>query len=154
MTASRLVRFTILVALFFLAATRLFAGPITPVVTIKTVADTTTLIPSGSGNFIAFDPGLVNVQPNPCISNGNVTFWGAGSGQQGLYAVLFGELIKIADLNTTIPGSTETFLNFPPHPVISGGNVAFIGNGDGAQGIYVAFPPDPIYPPTQSRLQT
>jgi hypothetical protein len=40
MTASRLVRFTILVALFFLAATRLFAGPITPVVTIKTVADT------------------------------------------------------------------------------------------------------------------
>ena len=40
MTASRLVRVTILVALFFLAATRLFAGPITPVVTIKTVADT------------------------------------------------------------------------------------------------------------------
>jgi hypothetical protein len=130
MTASRLVRVTILVALLFLAATRLFAGPITPVVTIKTVADTTTLIPSGSGNFIAFDPGLVNVQPNPCISS-NVTFWGAGSGQQGLYAVLLGELIKIADLNTTIPGSTETFLNFPPDPVISEDNVAFIGNGDG-----------------------
>jgi len=94
MTASRLIRVTILVALLFLAATRLFAGPITPVVTIKTTADTTTLIPSGSGNFIAFDPGLVNVQPNPCISNGNVTFWGAGSGQQGLYAVLFGMLVK------------------------------------------------------------
>jgi len=56
MTASRLVRVTILVALLFLAATRLFARPITPVVTIKTLADTTTLIPSGSGNFIAFDP--------------------------------------------------------------------------------------------------
>jgi hypothetical protein len=83
MAASRLVRAKILVALLFLAATRLFAGPITPVVTIKTAADTTTLIPSGSGNFIAFDPGLVNVQPNPCISNGNVTFWGAGSGQEG-----------------------------------------------------------------------
>jgi hypothetical protein len=98
MTASRLVPVTILVALFFLAATRLFAGPITPVVTIKTAADTTTLIPSGSGNFIAFDPGLVNVQPNPCISNGNATYlgrgWGAGSGQQGLYAVLFGMLAK------------------------------------------------------------
>ena len=89
MTASRLVRVKILVALLFLAATRLFARPITPVVTFKTAADTTTLIPSGSGNFIAFDPGLVNVQPNPCISNDNVTFWGAGSGQQGLYAVLF-----------------------------------------------------------------
>jgi hypothetical protein len=98
MTASRLVRVSILVALLFLAATRLFAGPITPVVSIKTVADTTTLIPSGSGNFIAFDPGLVNVQPNQCISNGNVTFWDARSGQQGLYAVLFGGLIKIADL--------------------------------------------------------
>jgi hypothetical protein len=94
MTASRLVRVTILVALLFLAATRLFAGPITPVVTIKTAADTATLIPSGSGNFIAFDPGLVNVQPNPCISNGNMTFWGAGSGQQGLYAVPFGMLVK------------------------------------------------------------
>ena len=89
MTASRLVRTKTLVALLFLAATRLFARPITPVVTIKTAADTTTLIPSGSGNFIAFDPGLVNVQQNPCISNGNVTFWGAGSGQQGLYALLF-----------------------------------------------------------------
>jgi len=94
MTASRLVRVKILVALRFLAATRLFAGPITPVVTIKTAADTTTLIPSGSGNFIAFDPGLVNVQPNPCISNDNVTFWGAGSGQEGLYTVLFGMLVK------------------------------------------------------------
>jgi hypothetical protein len=94
MTASRLVRVTILVALLFLVATRLFAGPITSVVTIKTAADTAALIPSGSGNFIAFDPGLANVQPNPCISNGNVTFWGAGSGQQGLYAVLFGMLVK------------------------------------------------------------
>jgi hypothetical protein len=75
MTASRLVRVKILVALLFLAATRLFAGPITPFVTIKTAADTTTLIPSDSGNFIAFDPGLMNVQPNPCISNGDVTFW-------------------------------------------------------------------------------
>jgi hypothetical protein len=92
MTASRLVRVKFLLAL--LAATRLFAGPITPVVTIKTAADTATLIPSGSGNFIAFDPGLVNVQPNPCISNGNVTFWGAGSGQEGLYTVLFGMLVK------------------------------------------------------------
>src|SRR5690348_2163743 len=83
MTASRLVRVTILVALLFLAATRLFAGPITPVVTIKTAADTTTLIPSGSGNFIAFDPGLVNVQPNPCISDGNVTYLGRGQRSTG-----------------------------------------------------------------------
>jgi hypothetical protein len=71
------------VALLFLAATRLFAGPITPVVTIKTAADTTTLIPSGSGNCIAFDPGLVNVKPNPCISNGNVTYLGRGQRSRG-----------------------------------------------------------------------
>ena len=83
MTASRLLRVTILVALLFLAATRLFAGPLTPAVTIKTAADTTTLIPSGSGNFIAFDPGLVNVQPNPCISNGNVTYLGRGQRSTG-----------------------------------------------------------------------
>jgi len=129
MTASRLVRVTILVALLFLAATRLFAGPIPPVVTIKTAADTTTLIPSGSGNFIAFDPGLVNVQPNPCISNGNVTFWGAGSGQQGLYAVFLGcssSRLKYALLRATFRlrynpienGSAEAKASFPGKDMI------------------------------------
>jgi hypothetical protein len=135
-----------------MATAPLFAGPITPVVTISTVADTATLIPAGGGTFIAFNPGLTSLPPSPCVSNGNVTFWGAGVGQQGIYATLFGKLTKVADLNTTIPGSTQTFLNIPPSPWISGGNVAFIGNGDGAQGIYVGYPPSPIYPPNPFRI--
>jgi hypothetical protein len=69
MTASRLLRATIPAALVFLASARVFAGPITAVVTVNTVANINTLIPSGNGNIVAFNPGLVNVQPKPCISN-------------------------------------------------------------------------------------
>jgi len=54
MTASRFVRAAIPVAVVFMATAPLFAGPITPVVTISTVADTATLIPAGGGTFIAY----------------------------------------------------------------------------------------------------
>ena len=151
-TASPFIRAAIPVALAFLAAVPLFAGAFTPVITLSTVADSATLIPGGSGTFTSFNPGLTAIPPDPCISNGNVSFWGAGIGQQGIYATLFGKLTKIADLNTTIPGTTQTFVSFPPDPMISGGNVAFIGNGEGTQGNYVGFPPDPIWPPGPVRI--
>jgi hypothetical protein len=58
MTASRFLRAAIPAALAFLAAAPLFAAPITPVVTLSTVADTgTTLIPGGTGTFTSFNPG-------------------------------------------------------------------------------------------------
>src|SRR6185437_14477266 len=55
---------------------------------------------------------------------------------------------KVADLNTPIPGGTGHFVAHPPDPCISGGNVCFVGEGDGGQaGIYVGWPPSPINPP-------
>jgi hypothetical protein len=148
MTASSFTQAAIPVALVFLAAAPLFAGPIIPVVTLSIVADSATLIPAGSGTFTSFNPGLTDIPPDPCISNGNVTFWGAGVGRQGIYATLFGKLTKVADQNTAIPGGTGNFVSYPPTPVISGSNVVFIGNGGGVtQGIYVGYPPTPIYPP-------
>ena len=54
---------------------------------------------------------------------------------------------KVADLNTLIPGGTGHFVAHPPDPCISGGNVAFVGEGEGGQaGIYVGWPPTPIFP--------
>jgi hypothetical protein len=49
------------------------------------VADTSTAIPGGSGNFTGFTrPGI---PPNPIISGDNAVFYGEGSGgQQGVYA--------------------------------------------------------------------
>ena len=120
-----------------------------PTITLTSVADTTsTAIPGGSGRFTNFIPQDPLAPGDPWISAGNVAFWGAGAGQQGIYALRYGVLGKVADLNTPIPGGTGHFVAHPPDPCISGGNVAFVGEGDGGQaGIYVGWPPSPIQPP-------
>jgi len=42
-----------------------------------------------------------------------------------------GNPVKVVDLNTAIPGGTSTFTAIPVDPIISGDNVAFLGNGSG-----------------------
>src|SRR5215471_10810753 len=120
MTASHFLRTAI--SLIFLAAAPLVAGPITPVVTLSTLADTATLIPGGTGTFTSFNPVGAPSDPyapaDPYRSAGNGVFWGAGIDQQGIYASLFGTLTRIADLNTGIPGVTGKF--YASAPVIFG----------------------------------
>jgi len=98
--------------------------------TFRKVADTTTPIPGGTGNFVIFE--------SPSIDGGSVAFKGAGSsGQSGIYLDTGGPLVLIADKSTPIPGGTGnfTFLNTPS---FGGGNVAFVGNGSsGQEGIYI-----------------
>jgi hypothetical protein len=114
--------------------------PITPVDPIR-IADKSTAIPGGTGNFTSFIP-QEPVAPNPSISGNKVAFFGAGSGgQQGVYVrnyvAIPQEPIKIADTTTAIPGGTGNFTSIPVEPVISGDNVVFLGNGSsGQQGIY------------------
>jgi hypothetical protein len=105
------------------------------------VADLNTGIPNGSGNFTGFSQGGLPVIPS--TDGGNVAFFGAGSGgQQGVYVMANGPPIKVADLNTAVPGGngnfTAFFMNGPPIvPAISGNKVAFFGAGSGTQqGIY------------------
>jgi hypothetical protein len=95
------------------------------------VADTSTAIPGGTGNFLGFGSF-------PSISGGDVAFWGFGSGgQSGIY-VGDGTLAKIADENTAIPDGTGNFITFSSLISISGGDVAFWGEGSSGQvGIYV-----------------
>jgi hypothetical protein len=114
------------------------------------IADTSTAIPDGTGNFTDFVPPNPIIPPNPIVSGNTAVFFGAGSdGQQGIYAVLDITVppspIKIADLNTAIPSGTGNFTGFippdpiiPPTPIVSGNTAAFFGAGSGGQqGIYV-----------------
>jgi hypothetical protein len=92
-----------------------------------------TPISGGTGAFTAFPT-------DPCISFGNVTFQGQGSGgQTGIYAAnLLEGLEAIADTNTLIPGGIGKFVGHPPDPCISGNNVVLRGQGSGGQmGVYV-----------------
>jgi hypothetical protein len=132
-------------------------GPLTK------IADLGTPIPEGAGNFTTFNPGAaVSLNPQPLppkVSANNVVFWGGGSGgQQGIYGAFGvtpgpnpGPLIRIADLNTPIPGASgKSFTTFDPSaavelnpqplpPRVNGNNVVFWGAGPGAlQGIYAA----------------
>ena len=110
---------------------------------ILPVADTSTAIPGGVGNFVI-------VPPDPCISGGNVVFVGNGSGgQAGVYVLhpVDPQIMPVADTSTAIPGGVGNFVSWPPDPCISGGNVVFVGNGSGGQvGVYVLYPVDPIMP--------
>ena len=126
------------------------------------IADTTTPIPGGSGNFTAFPSG-------PALSGNAVAFIGNGSAaQQGLYEVALisppqvGSPLRIADTATSIPGGSGNFTAFgsdqahPIDPAMSGDRLAFIGSGSGGQqGVYVAnraIPTEPFVPGNPVRI--
>jgi hypothetical protein len=107
------------------------------------VADTSTLIPGGSGAFGSFAVAsdVSSVGAGPSLHSGQVAFTGgAGAGasptaQRGIYTWNAGTLSRIADRTTLIPGApaSRAFLNFS-NPVIENGQVAFTGNNNG--GVY------------------
>jgi hypothetical protein len=81
------------------------------------IANTTTAIPNGSGNFTLFD--------TPAVSGTNVALIGSGnSAQQGVYLAKGGVLTRIADRTTPMPGTTGKLTNFSS-VAIDGSNVAF-----------------------------
>jgi hypothetical protein len=125
----------------------------------RVIADRTTAIPDGTGNFTNFAPTDPYRHAAPAISGGNVAFLGYGdSGQIGVYAKYSSAaLTVVADLNTAIPDGSGNFTSFlppspilPPNPIISGDAVAFLGFGSGGQtGVYRFQPQDPYRPLTE-----
>jgi hypothetical protein len=134
-----------------------------PTITFRLAADTATAIPGGTGNFATFfSPTDLAHPPGPCISFGTVAFFGAGTGQQGIYMIPPGPPgspqippgppNRVADLGSAIPGGTGNFTSFSTQPSIGpvagcpGGctkTVAVLGYGEsGQQGIYM-IPPGP-----------
>lgn len=103
------------------------------------IADTTTAIPGGSGNFTAFSAA-------PSLSGDNVVFAGTGAGaQSGVYGTSLGAIsppFKIADTTTTMPGSVGNFTSFGTEAgiiIVSGKTAVFGGIGaSGRRGIYGA----------------
>lgn len=105
------------------------------------IADTSTPIPGGTGNFVAF--GSDQAHPvDPAASGDRVAFVGSGSaGQQGIYTV--GVLaspesgpVRLADTSTAIPQGRGTFASFGAVS-ISDTDLAFLGHGkEGQTGIY------------------
>src|SRR5262249_16381884 len=99
--------------------------------TVRRVADTSTPIPQGTGNFNQFDI-------HPVVSGGNVAFLATGAGmQQGIYLYDGTTLKKIVDRESPIPDGTGNFLGFVGSPVMSGNHVAFFGFGSAGGGIYL-----------------
>lgn len=105
-------------------------GPLT------VIADIQTPIPNGTGTFTTFNN---NGFFHPfAISGSNVVFAGRATGQAGIY---YGSnknsLIRIADLNTPIPGGTGNFAAFNDGGVaLSGSTITFVGNPHTGSGIY------------------
>ena len=94
------------------------------------IADTTTAVPSGSGNFSIVNPPTVD-------SSGNMAFEANGTSNLGIYKWSAGTLTRIADNNTNIPSGTGQFINFG-QPSISAGKIVFDGFGNSQEGLYAA----------------
>jgi hypothetical protein len=104
-------------------------------VTFTRVADTSTLIPGGSGAFTEFHIDNAGLGGGPSIHDGQVAFLGSGNGQQGIYT-WSGGLTRVVDTTLAVPGGTGCFSSFG-HPSIDSGQVVFQGKDSlGYSGIY------------------
>lgn len=104
-----------------------FARKLPPVYFGK-IADTSTPVPLGSGNFSIVNPPTVD-------SSGNMAFEANGTSNLGIYKWSAGTLTRIADNNTTIPNTGEQFANFG-QPSIAAGKIVFDGFGNTKEGLY------------------
>ncbi len=82
------------------------------------VADNTTPVPGGAGNFSVFD--------SVSTANGRVAFTVEN---RGAYTNVAGALMKLADTGDNAPGRTERFNNFQS-PSLAVGKTAFIGRSN------------------------
>jgi hypothetical protein len=103
-------------------------------ITFIKVADTSTAVPNGTGNFVTFSnmvsvdaQGRVGFVENNGPTNNGVYFWDSGT------------LTRVADLNTAIPSGTGNFTGFSFFGNdMADGRLIFRGNGSSSQaGLYL-----------------
>jgi hypothetical protein len=101
--------------------------------TVSIVADSTTPVPGGSGNFAGFG--------TPSLSGQTVVFTGLdGAGDLGIYSSTVGQVSLLFNTNTPVPNGVGTFSQFGTEVSVDGSNVAFYGvDSAGTPGIYVSF---------------
>jgi hypothetical protein len=96
---------------------------------LSVVADTSTAIPGGSGNFAFFG--------DPASSGGDLAFLGEDSSfTPGVYRTRGRFLELVANTNTLLPDGSDVFSSFDD-PAISGDVVAFHGVSASGEGIYI-----------------
>jgi hypothetical protein len=110
--------------------------------TARVVADTATAVPGGVGSFTGFLSAVSADDGNIAFEAGSTLSLAPLSLLYGIYAEIDGVLVRIADTETLIPGSAETFDGFTSldHGLsISGASVAFYGGGGASltRGLYV-----------------
>jgi len=100
--------------------------------TFKRIVDTNTAIPGGSGNFISFTDSFVSVDQGDVAFDAIIGTDDSGGPASGIYTYIGGNLGKVADLDTPLPGGTGNFTN-AHEPCLDDGNVAFAGSGNDQQ---------------------
>ena len=104
--------------------------------TLHAVANTSTPIPNGVGNFtsfLVFFADLFVAAADGSFNSGNVAFPALGSGgQQGIYSDVGGSLQSVADISTPIPNGSGFFTAFGS-PSLDSGNIALQGYGSNGQ---------------------
>ena len=104
---------------------------------IRTVADTDTPIPDGTGTFTQFRTRTT--AQGPALDGGAVVFSASGlDGQEGIYSTFGGSLHRVVDLDDMLDGKTldslATGLNG-----FDAGQIAFWARfDDGSEGIFLA----------------
>jgi hypothetical protein len=101
---------------------------------VTPIADLTTPIPSGAGNF----EFLWNPNDIASADAGRVVFVGGGANDlAGIYSARGGSLSRLVDTSTPVPGDTRAFRNFRS-PVLHGDRLAFVADlDDSTQGLYL-----------------
>jgi hypothetical protein len=105
----------------------------------RKVADVSTGIPNGVGNFTSFAEFSSGA---PSIANGAVAFYATGSsGQEGIYLDANGSLQPLVDRNTVYPDGDNfgNYTNINGSISLSAGRVSYFGSGNvGQSGIHTA----------------
>lgn len=98
--------------------------------TFSLVANSSTQVPSGTGNFTTFSP--------PALANGNVLF--VANQNAGIYTNVFGPLSRVADQTSLLPGQPINFSGFGS-PTLDGATPVFTGGNGLVGGIYSGVAP-------------
>src|SRR5688500_13089350 len=130
---------TVIAALSLCFAAPAFAAVIGPGV-VK-IADTSTAMPGGGGNFQVFGADGNGVGYGPTIDGSNVVFAATSAGSfptntRGVYGYINNSLTLIANNNTPMPGATGNFIWLSALS-IDGSSIAVRGHNPSRDGVYL-----------------
>jgi hypothetical protein len=103
---------------------------------VQLVADNKTHLPLSKATF--FDNFLPDnaLTGLPSMDNGRIVFYAQSGNRQGLYQFNKAHLSLVADNNTVMPGSKQTFDQLLYPALLNNGQVVFLGNSGSLYGVF------------------